>query len=89
MTLLTSAAARAQAYLDSLPERRVAPTAADIARLAGFDIPLPDAPTPAEQVLAELDELGSPATVASAGGRYFGFVTGSTLPAERPKGKTG
>jgi len=31
-------------------------------------------------VLAELDELGSPATVASAGRRYFGFVTGGSLP---------
>ena len=28
-----------------------------------------------------LDEYGSPATVASAGGRYFGFVTGGALPA--------
>jgi glutamate/tyrosine decarboxylase-like PLP-dependent enzyme len=27
-----------------------------------------------------LDEVGSPATVASAGGRYFGFVVGGTLP---------
>jgi glutamate/tyrosine decarboxylase-like PLP-dependent enzyme len=34
-------------------------------------------------VLAELDALGSPATVASTGGRYFGFVTGATLPAAR------
>ena len=32
-------------------------------------------------MLALLDDYGSPATVASAGGRYFGFVTGSTLPA--------
>ncbi len=32
-------------------------------------------------VLALLDEYGSPATVATAGGRYFGFVNGSTLPA--------
>jgi glutamate/tyrosine decarboxylase-like PLP-dependent enzyme len=28
-----------------------------------------------------LDEAGSPATVASAGGRYFGFVIGGSLPA--------
>jgi glutamate/tyrosine decarboxylase-like PLP-dependent enzyme len=27
-----------------------------------------------------LDEMGSPATVATAGGRYFGFVNGSSLP---------
>ena len=28
----------------------------------------------------QLDEAGSPATVASAGGRYFGFVTGGSHP---------
>jgi glutamate/tyrosine decarboxylase-like PLP-dependent enzyme len=32
-------------------------------------------------VLALLDDIGSPATVASAGGRYFGFVIGGSLPA--------
>jgi len=31
-------------------------------------------------VLALLDDYGSPATVASAGGRYFGFVTGGAMP---------
>jgi glutamate/tyrosine decarboxylase-like PLP-dependent enzyme len=31
-------------------------------------------------VLELLDDVGSPATVASAGGRYFGFVNGSSLP---------
>jgi glutamate/tyrosine decarboxylase-like PLP-dependent enzyme len=31
--------------------------------------------------LALLDNFGSPATVATAGGRYFGFVMGGTLPA--------
>ncbi len=33
------------------------------------------------KLLALLDEAGSPATIASAGGRYFGFVTGGVLPA--------
>jgi glutamate/tyrosine decarboxylase-like PLP-dependent enzyme len=31
--------------------------------------------------LALLDEVGSPATVATTGGRYFGFVIGGSLPA--------
>jgi glutamate/tyrosine decarboxylase-like PLP-dependent enzyme len=35
----------------------------------------------AAEVLEELDAIGSPATVASAGGRYFGFVIGGSLPA--------
>ncbi|HEX5131051.1 MAG TPA: pyridoxal-dependent decarboxylase, partial [Candidatus Krumholzibacteria bacterium] len=29
----------------------------------------------------ELDRIGSPATIANAGGRYFGFVIGGSLPA--------
>src|SRR5438132_12622369 len=43
--------------------------------------PLPEAPTDPEAVIALLDEVGSPATMASAGGRFFGFVVGSSLPA--------
>jgi glutamate/tyrosine decarboxylase-like PLP-dependent enzyme len=35
----------------------------------------------AADVLEELDTIGSPATVANAGGRYFGFVIGGSLPA--------
>jgi glutamate/tyrosine decarboxylase-like PLP-dependent enzyme len=35
----------------------------------------------AAETLALLDRVGSPATVASAGGRYFGFVNGACLPA--------
>jgi len=31
-------------------------------------------------VLGQLDAIGSPATVASTGGRYFGFVIGGALP---------
>ena len=34
-----------------------------------------------ESVISFLDEVGSDATVATAGGRYFGFVTGGALPA--------
>jgi len=78
--LLDDAARRAQRYLADLDTRRVAPTAAAIAALAALDRPLAEQPCNAQQVLAELDELGSPATMATAGGRFFGFVVGGSLP---------
>jgi glutamate/tyrosine decarboxylase-like PLP-dependent enzyme len=76
-------AARAQRYLDDIARRRVFPAPDALKQLEGFSIPLQDEPIAAAEVLAELDALGSPATVASTGGRYFGFVTGATLPAAR------
>ena len=78
--LLTDAAERARRYLTSLDDRPVAPGRAAVAALAAFDEPLPDEPGDPAATLALLDEAGSPATVASTGGRYFGFVTGGALP---------
>ena len=79
--LLSDAARRAIRYLEGLGERRVFPSRGARERLSELEIDFPDGPTSPEQVLATLDEIGSPATVASAGGRYFGFVTGGSLPA--------
>lgn len=79
--LLDDAALRAARYLKSLDHRAVAPSKAALADLSKFATPLPEQPSMPQAVLAELDEFGSPATVASAGGRYFGFVTGGSLPA--------
>jgi len=78
--LLRDACQRALAYLGGLAERRVGPPAEAVAALDRLDFPLPGPGLAATEVLAMLDELGSPATVASAGPRYFGFVTGGTLP---------
>jgi glutamate/tyrosine decarboxylase-like PLP-dependent enzyme len=72
---------RAARYLDSLDSRGVAPTEQALTRLNLLDGLLPDSPTDAEEVIALLDYAGSPGTVASAGGRYFGFVIGGSLPA--------
>lgn len=78
--LLTDAARRAITYLEGLPERRVVPDAAALAALEGLDRPLPETRQPPEDTLAQLDAIVSPATMASAGGRFFGFVTGGALP---------
>ena len=80
-SLLADAATRAATYLEGLPSRSVAPTAKAIAALSSFDRPIPEHPIDAASVLRQLDEIGSPGTGASAGGRYFGFVIGATLPA--------
>jgi glutamate/tyrosine decarboxylase-like PLP-dependent enzyme len=72
---------RAVRYLGGVNGRPVFPSSQAVAGLRALDIPLPDGPIDPLAVLAELDEIGSPATVATAGGRYFGFVTGGSLPA--------
>ena len=64
----------AYAYADRALERNVFPTPEAIANLTHFDEPLPDSPGDALQILRQLDEYGSPATVAQIGGRYFGLV---------------
>src|SRR5262245_45451968 len=79
--LLRATAERAGRYLETLDDRPVFPPAKAIDQLAQWDEPLPEEPASPEKVLALLDEIGGPATVASAGSRYFGFVTGGSLPA--------
>src|SRR5512139_38732 len=67
-------------YLQGLQNRSVAPSAEAIARLAELDEPLPDRPSDPRDVLRMLNEFGSPATMAMAGPRFFGFVIGGSLP---------
>lgn len=78
--LLQSAATRAMRYLDGLAERSVAPTPSAVAAIASFDEPLPERPGDPEATLDLLDRIGSPATMAMAGPRFFGFVIGGALP---------
>src|ERR1700723_3608003 len=79
--LLAETADRAAQYLAGIANRGVAPLPADVARLETLGGPLPEFPSDPSEVLALLDNIGSPATVATVGGRYFGFVIGGSLPA--------
>jgi glutamate/tyrosine decarboxylase-like PLP-dependent enzyme len=79
--LLADTATRAARYLAEIGRRSVVPTAADLKVLERLGGPLPHSPSDPKQVLALLDEVGSPATMATTGGRYFGFVIGGSLPA--------
>jgi glutamate/tyrosine decarboxylase-like PLP-dependent enzyme len=79
--LLNDVATRANRYLESLRARAVAPAEDAVERVEELCGPLPEQGADPASVLQQLDELGSPATVASAGGRYFGFVIGGSLPA--------
>jgi glutamate/tyrosine decarboxylase-like PLP-dependent enzyme len=79
--LLAETADRATQYLTGIRDRQVAPSPADVARLEALGGPVPQSPSDPSEVLTLLDDIGSPATVATTGGRYFGFVIGGSLPA--------
>lgn len=79
-SLLDQAHGLAARYVSELDSRAVMPTSGAIARLDDLRRPLPAGPVDPAFVLAELDRIGSPATVATTGGRFFGFVVGGALP---------
>ncbi|MGB1560234.1 MAG: pyridoxal phosphate-dependent decarboxylase family protein [Sinimarinibacterium flocculans] len=80
LELIAQADERARRYLAGVEERPAFPSADAVRALAAFDEPLPAVGHDAGTTLALLDEIGSPATVASNGPRYFGFVIGASLP---------
>ncbi|HEX4865024.1 MAG TPA: pyridoxal-dependent decarboxylase [Acidimicrobiales bacterium] len=78
--LLAEAAARATRYLKGVDQRAVAAGPEALESLSLFDERLPADPSDPFETIALLDEVGSPATTASAGSRYFGFVIGGAHP---------
>ena len=78
--LLHDALDRSLAYLGDVADRPVAPEQAAVDGLTELDFPLDGPGLAAMDVLRLVDVVGSPATVASNGPRYFGFVIGGALP---------
>ena len=68
-------------YLKNAQDRHVFPHKNDLDNLREFDERMPETSGNAHEILHLLNEFGSPATVSQVGGRYFGFVNGSVVPA--------
>ena len=79
--LLTETCLRAVRFLESLPDRRVGASRDSGELVQAMGGTVPRSGLPATEILAWLDEVGAQGAVASAGPRYFGFVTGGALPA--------
>jgi len=79
--LLSRTAELAADFLDTLDKRPVWPLASmeELRHILGGS--LPDEPTDPARVIEELAQDVEPGITAIPGGRYFGFVTGGTLPA--------
>ena len=78
---LAAAHAASAEYLSTITARRVSPEPAALGLMARLTGPLGTDPVDPVRVIQELHSYGSPATVASTGGRFFGLVVGGTLPA--------
>lgn len=78
--ILAQAAARAITYYAERDGWSVFPDSHAMEALQRFIEAMPVEGTDGEEVIRILDEVGGPGTVASSGGRYFGFVTGSAHP---------
>lgn len=79
-TVFEAARANAYDYIAGIRDRSVAPDPAALAGLSAFDEPMPRASGNATDIVEQLHRFGSPATMASTGGRYYGLVVGSALP---------
>jgi glutamate/tyrosine decarboxylase-like PLP-dependent enzyme len=70
----------ASRYLDDVATRHVGGVATREWLLEALGGPLPQGPSDPLLVLEEMVEKADPGIVASAGPRYFGFVTGGAVP---------
>jgi glutamate/tyrosine decarboxylase-like PLP-dependent enzyme len=79
--VLDRATARSMEWIESIPDRRVAPSMGVDAMKKVFGRSLQDGPTDPVEVVEELATLAEPGLMAMPSGRFFGWVIGGTLPA--------
>jgi len=79
--LFRRAAQLATEYLETLPERHVGARGTREELLAALGGPLPERGEDPVAALERFARAMDPGLIASAGPRYFGFVTGAGLPA--------
>jgi glutamate/tyrosine decarboxylase-like PLP-dependent enzyme len=79
--VLQRAAELAIGYVESVPDRPVAPEQGVAELRETLDLPLPDGPSDPREVIEALARDVEPGLTQMTGGRYFGFVIGGALPA--------
>lgn len=78
--LFKQAKACAFEYADRALSRNVFPDDEAIQQLQQFDEPLAETPGNPADIIQQLHDYGSPASVSQIGGRYFGLVNGGVIP---------
>jgi hypothetical protein len=76
--LLRRTLTHAEHYLDGLDQRLVSAPVDPAWMRERFDGPLPDGPVDPRTVIDDLVAAAEPGLAATAGPRYFGFVTRTT-----------
>ena len=79
--LLGQVADYAAGFVSSLPDRPVGTSVTVDDMRAAFDGPLPEDPSDASKVIAELATAAEPGVLGTTSGRFFGFVIGGVTPA--------
>ena len=78
--LLEQAKRYSEEYICNIDNMPVFPKPESLESLALFSETMPKTSSDPFEVIASLHNIGSKATTASTGGRYFGFVNGGLLP---------